>query len=132
MWSVGALSESNQSIPRISTRDRLHQICRYLSHKYRIKVRLRVESIPKDWKCLGCISYDNSSLPPLIRIDKGLSRSESISTLIHEFAHAVSHRRHGCAWKREYEGHDAEFALVQNEIENLYFYEDGDVESLEF
>jgi len=132
MWSAGALSESRPSIPNMPVRDRLHQICRYLCHKYRIKVRLRVEAIPKSWKCLGCISYDNSDLPPLIRIDKGLSKSESISTLIHEFAHAVSHRRHGCAWRREYDGHDAEFALMQNEIENLYFYEDGDVESLEF
>ena len=131
-WSGGALSESRPDTPKLPTRDRLHQISRYFCYKYRLKVRLRVESLPKSWNCLGCISYENSKLAPLIRIDKNLSRSESISTLIHEFAHAISHVRHGSAWNREYDGHDEEFALVQNELENLYFYGDGDTESLEF
>ena len=132
IWSSGALTASKQNTRKIPTKQRLHQIHRYLCQRYKIKVRLRVEKLPKKWNCLGIISYENPDLPPLIRIDKNLSRSESISTLLHEFAHAISHKRHGCAWNRDYDGHDEEFAIVQNELENLFFYEDGDMESLEY
>jgi Zn-dependent peptidase ImmA (M78 family) len=100
IWSFGALTASKRNTRKIPTKQRLHQIHRYLCQRYKIKVRLRVEKLPKKWNCLGIISYENPDLPPLIRIDKNLSRSESISTLLHEFAHAISHKRHGCE-KRE-------------------------------
>ena len=83
--------------------------------------------------CLGTIEYENSSLPPLIRVKKGLSRSEGISTLLHEFAHAISHVRHGPIWERHMEGHEKyKFGPVVQELENLMQYEDGTLDSMEY
>ena len=114
-------------------RNRLHQISRYLQDEYKVKVRLRVEKMPKCSKdCLGEICFDTGKLPPLIRVCNGISKSEAISTLLHEFAHAVSHVRHGPCWDRDYHGHDKNFAIVLNEIENKYFYEEGAEASLEY
>ena len=117
----------------LNTRDRLHQVKRFLMEEYGIPVRLRVDTMPKAFKdCVGYISYDNPELPPLIWIQKNLSKSEAVSTLLHEFAHAVSHGEHGPSWKRPYNGHDENFAIVLNNIENRYLYDNGLEESKEW
>ena len=117
----------------LKTKERLHQVNRFLIEQYDVKVRLRVAKMPKPFKdCLGFISYDNSRLPPLIWISTGLSTSEAVSTLLHEFAHAVSHKIHGPSWKRAYDGHDKDFAIVLNKIENSFIYENGSAKSKEY
>jgi len=123
----------HDTLKSLKTKKRLHQVKRFLVSEYEVKVRLRVAKMPKEYKdCLGYISYDNPKLPPLIWIAPGLSTSEAVSTLLHEFAHAVSHNIHGPSWKRRYEGHDKSFAIVLNNIENRYLYDNGLEESKEW
>tara|TARA_R100000152_G_C6759035_1_gene182943 strand:- start:630 stop:1016 length:387 start_codon:yes stop_codon:yes gene_type:complete len=121
------------TLKSLKTRGRLHQVKRFLIAEYGVEVRLRVAKMPKEYKdCLGYISYDNPDLAPLIWIAHGLSTSEAVSTLLHEFAHAVSHNIHGPSWKRKYDGHDKSFAIVLNSIENRYLYDNGLEESKEY
>jgi len=127
------LSESRHATRKsLKTKKRLHQVKRFLVAEYDVPVRLRVAKMPKSFKdCLGYISYDNTELPPLIWIAPGLSTSEAVSTLLHEFAHAISHKAHGPLWKRAYDGHDKSFAIVLNDIENRFLYDNGLEESKE-
>lgn len=131
------MTASRRNTRNLSTRDRLHQVKRYLIATYGIRVRLRVESLPKCYggknDCLGVIEYENPSLPPLIRVSKYLSKSESLSTLLHEYAHAISHIEHGPAWERKMEGHEKnKFGPIVQELENLMHYKDGFRESMEY
>jgi len=115
----------------LKKRDRLHQIHRWLIHIYRRKSRLRVERIPNDSKdCLGYVEIGQGK--PLIRVSKFISRSESVSVLIHEYCHVISHYEHGPHWRRECDGHDKNFYSVLCDVENRFFYEGGSFESGDF
>ena len=128
--SSGSVSKgSKRSI--LSIRDRLHQIHRWLIHVYERESRLRVEKLPEESKdCLGYVEIGQGK--PLIRVSKSISRSESVSVLIHEYCHVISHYEHGPHWRRECDGHDRKFYSVLCEVENRFFYEDGSVDSEDF
>ena len=128
--SNGSVSKgSRRSI--LSTRDRLHQIHRWLIYVYEKVSRLRVEKLPEESKgCLGYVEIGQGK--PLIRVSKFISRSESISVLIHEYCHVISHYEHGPHWRRECDGHDKNFYSVLCEVENRFFYEDGSFDSEDF
>lgn len=128
--SSGSVSKgSRRSI--LSTRNRLHQIHRWLIHVYGKESRLRVEKLPEESKdCLGYVEIGQGK--PLIRVSKSISRSESVSVLIHEYCHVISHYEHGPHWRRECDGHDKKFYSVLCEVENRFFYEDGSIDSEDF
>ena len=123
---------SRRSIRKqVSKRDRLQQIHKWLINEYGRKTRLRVEKLPKSEKdCLGYVELGSGI--PLIRVSKFLSRSESISVLLHEYCHVISHYKHGPHWKRTNGGHDDNFYLLLCAVENRYFYEGGTTESQDF
>ncbi len=125
-------SGSKQRTPKVlSKRDRLHQIHRWLIYEFKRKSRLRVEKLPKAEKdCLGYVEIGSGV--PLIRVSKFLSRSESISVLLHEYSHVLSHYEHGPHWNRSYGGHDKQFYSILCNVENRYFYDSGNVESQDF
>jgi len=90
-----------------------------------------VEKLPKSEKdCLGYVEVGSGI--PLIRVSKFLSRSESISVLLHEYCHVISHYEHGPHWNRSYGGHDKKFYYMLCAVENRFFYEDGNFESQDF
>jgi hypothetical protein len=132
MSSGSGWKESRRNIPRtLPKRDRLHQIHKWLVHEYGRKSRLRVEKLPKSEKdCLGYVEVGSGI--PLIRVSKFLSRSESISVLLHEYCHVISHYEHGPHWNRSYGGHDKKFYYMLCAVENRFFYEDGNFESQDF
>lgn len=83
------------AISKLSKRDRLHQIHRWLQYRHPSKntTRLRVCGImPVGFKdCEGAVWFDNRS--PLIRLNDKMSRSNLIYTLIHEYAHVLVYDR---------------------------------------
>ena len=127
------MGESSLRTPkRLPKSERLHQVLRWLISEFEVKARLRVEKLPKGNEgCLGVVEF-GGKLPPLIRISKNMSRSESLSVLFHEYAHCLSHKKHGPHWHREYQGHDKDFAILYNKIETSFLYEDGAKKSLEY
>lgn len=87
----------------MTVRDRLHEVLAWLVEEFPVstRVRLRVERMPKEFAdCEGMVWLER---PPLIRIRKGMSRSTSVYTLLHEYAHVLVADRAG--W-RETGAHD--------------------------
>ena len=80
----------------MTVRDRLHEVLAWLVEEFPVstRVRLRVERMPKEFTdCEGMVWLER---PPL-------SRSTSVYTLLHEYAHVVVADRAG--W-RETGAHD--------------------------
>ncbi len=104
---------------RISKRNRLHQIHRWLIVQFpaRRPVRLRiVKTMPADFAgCLG--GWDPETR--IIYIIATVNRSHSNETLMHEWAHVVRED-----WSKAIEdgdeGHDAFFSLLYGRIEEEF------------
>lgn len=92
------------------------------------------KKLPKGYRgCLGCVEFDDGwpkGLPPLIRVLK-TNRSQSISTLLHEYSHVIDAHRNGSFEGRRHEGHDARWRVVFHEVESRFVYEGGENESLD-
>ena len=119
---------------RLSKRDRLHQCLRYLVDRFDCPARLRVEKkLPRAYRdCEGCFEITmDSGLPGLIRSRATLSLSSSVSTLLHEFAHALAFSRDSRAFDRKTDtgGHDFLFYRCLREIENDWHYREGSATS---
>ena len=101
-------------------RRRLKQIHRWLTLDFpaEIPVRLRVEKMPKGFEdCLG--AYWPPERPGgsgLIRICKASAQTERISTLLHEWCHAVLDP-HAEAANRAHGGHTKSFYVLYGKIE---------------
>ena len=78
--------------------------------------------------CLGSCQFGEDGEPPLIRVLL-TNRSESVSTLLHELAHALDHFEHGWVDGRKNEGHDFRFARYLYELESEFIYGGGVEES---
>ena len=121
---------------RLPTRERLHQVLRWCVNEWGHEARMRVErKLPKGYKgCLGCVEFDEDwpkGLPPLIRILK-TNRSQSVSTLLHEYSHILDAHRNGSHAGRRHEGHDAKWRNVFHEVESRFVYEGGENESTDY
>ena len=100
----------------VSTRDRCHQVKRWLEIEFPVdrNVRLRVEALTKD-SHPDDIAQCFTGRPALIRIKKGRPLGESIESVIHEWAHLRT-ERFGAFWIREGDGHDEHFYLEEGKI----------------
>jgi len=112
----------------VSSRDRCHQVHRWLQDKFRLPrgTRLRVvRRMPKEHgdKCDGVIIFDKS--PALIWVNANRSRSTMIYTVLHEYAHAILEDRHR-DWKSL--EHSDPWYRVLGIVERRYF-DGGEKES---
>ena len=121
---------------RLGKRDRLHQACRYLQHRWGVPVRLRVErKLPAAYRgCVGACEATQGGPPPLIRILGTVSLGAAMPTVLHEYAHAMAFARDPRAFERRSGtgGHDALFYRCLRQIENDWDYEGGASESVDF
>jgi len=96
----------------VTTRGRCHQIFRWLLRTFPppTTTRLRIVAVlPKDYEdCLGACIWNDAD-EPMIWL-KDTSRSETISTLIHEYAHVLTGL-----------DHEDEFYLMLGKVERAYW-----------
>lgn len=111
-------------------RDRLHQIHHWLQANYPtpFPTILRIKELPNPRQFAGENYYSSTRL--IIRIHKHLPVWLSIDTLLHEYAHCMTHRHDRLERKRMEEGgHDPEWGIAYARLLTDFTYKTGEEDS---
>jgi len=103
----------------VTVRDRLHEVHAWLHEEFPVgvPVRLRVERMPKEFSDCEGVTYLDA--PVLIRIRKGMTRSTSVYTLLHEWAHVLEADK--AAWRETgAEDHSDQFYRTLGRLERAF------------
>lgn len=116
---------------RLDSRDRCHQIHRWLKLEFptSLGTRLRVvKKMPMEFgnMCDGAIVFD--SPPPMIYINGQASRSTMIYTVLHEYAHALLADRHPEDFRAL--EHSDPFYRILGMLERKFVDDGGEKESM--
>ena len=104
-----------------NVRDRLHEVFAWLKEEFPVgqRVRLRVEQMPKEYEDCEGLAY---CYPPvLIRVRKGMNRSTSVYTLLHEYAHVGESDKNGWPENEDWKDpHSDSFYRTLGKIERAW------------